>query len=40
MRQNSVEVQFPLFGKYMARSLSASGETLDPEALVQEWLEE
>lgn len=34
----NVNLEFDLIGKYVARSLTASGETPDPEALAQEWL--
>jgi riboflavin synthase len=35
-----VNLEFDLIGKYVARSLTASGETPDPDALAEEWLEE
>ena len=34
-----VNLEFDLIGKYVARSLSASGETPAPEALAREWLD-
>ena len=34
----AVNLEFDLIGKYVARSLTASGETPDPDALAQEWL--
>jgi len=34
-----VNLEFDLIGKYVARSLTASGATPDPEALAEEWLE-
>lgn len=36
----AVNLEFDLIGKYVARSLTASGETPDPDALAEEWLEE
>jgi len=35
----AVNLEFDLVGKYVARSLTASGATPDPEALAEEWLE-
>jgi len=35
-----VNLEFDLIGKYVARSLTASGETPNPETLAKEWLEE
>jgi riboflavin synthase len=35
----AVNLEFDLIGKYVARSLTASGETPDPDALAEEWLE-
>ena len=35
----AVNLEFDLIGKYVARSLTASGETPDPDALAREWLE-
>ena len=34
----SVNLEFDLIGKYVARSLTADGDTPDPDALAQEWL--
>ena len=34
----AVNLEFDLIGKYVARSLTASGETPDPEALAEAWL--
>ena len=34
-----VNLEFDLIGKYVARSLTASGDTPDPETLAQEWLD-
>ncbi|PQJ35319.1 riboflavin synthase subunit alpha [Salinibacter sp. 10B] len=36
----AVNLEFDLIGKYVTRSLTASGETPDPEALAQAWGEE
>jgi riboflavin synthase len=36
----AVNLEFDLIGKYVARSLTASGETPDPEALAKKWLDE
>ena len=36
----AVNLEFDLIGKYVARSLTASGETPDPDALAEEWVEE
>ena len=36
----AVNLEFDLIGKYVARSLTASGKTPDPDALASEWLEE
>ena len=36
----AVNLEFDLIGKYVARSLTASGDTPDPDALAEEWLEE
>jgi riboflavin synthase len=33
----AVNLEFDLIGKYVARSLTASGETPDPEALAEAW---
>jgi len=33
----AVNLEFDLIGKYVARSLTASGETPDPDALVEAW---
>jgi riboflavin synthase len=35
----AVNLEFDLIGKYVARSLTASGETPDPETLAEEWLD-
>ena len=35
-----VNLEFDLIGKYVARSLTASGETPDPETLARMWLDE
>ncbi len=35
----AVNLEFDLIGKYVARSLTASGETPDPELLATEWLD-
>jgi len=35
----AVNLEFDLIGKYVARSLTASGEAPDPDALAKEWLE-
>jgi riboflavin synthase len=34
----AVNLEFDLIGKYVARSLTASGETPDPDALAEAWL--
>jgi riboflavin synthase len=34
-----VNLEFDLIGKYVARTLTASGETPDPDALAKEWLD-
>ncbi|MFP4229179.1 MAG: riboflavin synthase [Salinivenus sp.] len=36
----AVNLEFDLIGKYVARSLSAQGETPDPDALAESWLRE
>ena len=36
----SVNLEFDLIGKYVARSLTAGGETPDPDALAEAWLDE
>lgn len=36
----AVNLEFDLIGKYVAQSLSAQGETPDPEALAAAWLDE
>ena len=36
----AANLEFDLIGKYVARSLTASGDTPDPDALASEWLEE
>ena len=35
-----MNLEFDLVGKCVARSLTASGDTPDPDALAEEWLEE
>lgn len=35
----AVNLEFDLIGKYVARSLTTTGETPDPEALAEKWLE-
>ena len=36
----SVNLEFDLIGKYVARSLTAGGKTPDPDALAEAWLDE
>ncbi len=36
----AVNLEFDLIGKYVARSLTATGETPDPDALATAWLDE
>jgi riboflavin synthase len=35
-----VNLEFDLIGKYVARSLTAGGDTPDPETLAQQWLDD